>query len=155
MSCDEIIELRQYLNQNQRKKFIQTNYIFTTLSVILVKNLVGKLCFYVNYQILNAIIIKHYYPLLFITETLNHLYKNRIYTKLDTIRAFNCPRIKKNYDLHIAFKTYFGLYEYFIMFFRFCNGFALFFHYIKYNLFTSSKIYKNTLMCCALSLIIF
>jgi len=73
MSRDEILKLRRYLNENLSKDFIQVNYSQTIIFVLFVKKLKKELCFCMNYQDLNIIIVKNQYSLSLILETLNHL----------------------------------------------------------------------------------
>jgi len=49
MSCDEILELRRYLNENLSKDFIQVNHSQTITSVLFIKKLEEELCFCMNY----------------------------------------------------------------------------------------------------------
>jgi hypothetical protein len=73
MSCDEILELQCYLNENLSKEFIQVSHFQMIISVLFVKKFEDELCFCINYRDLNAIIIKNQYSLILISETLNHL----------------------------------------------------------------------------------
>ena len=91
----------------------------------------GGLRFCVDYRGLNAVTIKNRYPIPLITETLNRLWKAKIFTKLDIISAFNRLRIKEGDEELTAFRTRFGLYEYLVMPFGLCNGPASFQHYIN------------------------
>jgi hypothetical protein len=62
---------------------------------------------------------------------LNHFCRSKINIKLDIISAFNRLRIRAGDEELTAFKTRFGFFEYFVMFFDFCNGPALFQSYIN------------------------
>ena len=81
---------------------------------------------YVNYQNLNAIIVKNRHFLLLIIKTLDRLYKVTIFIKIDLKNAY--------YKIHIAvgdkwkttFKTRYNLFKYYIMFFRLVNVLATF-----------------------------
>ena len=53
-----------------------------------------RLC--INYRDLNAIIIKNYQLLLFITKTLNRLYEIKRFIKLNLKNVYYRVRIKKN-----------------------------------------------------------
>jgi len=59
MSRDEILEFRHYLNKNLSKDFIQVSYFQMIISVLFIKKLEEELCFCMNYQDLNAIIVKN------------------------------------------------------------------------------------------------
>src|SRR2546421_9096807 len=96
MSCNKIQKLHYYLNKNLIKRFIQVSYFHTIFLVLFAKKFEEKLHFYINYKELNIIIIKNYYSLFLISKILNHLYKTRIYFKLDIIHAFNHLYIQKD-----------------------------------------------------------
>jgi len=59
MSRDEILELRYYLNENLSKDFIQVSHFQMIIFILFIKKLEEELCFCVNYQDLNAIIVKN------------------------------------------------------------------------------------------------
>ena len=54
----------------------------------------NELRFYIDYRDLNAIIIKNRYFLSLISETLNHLYESKIFTKLNLKNIYYKFRIK-------------------------------------------------------------
>jgi len=60
------------------------------VSILFIKKLEEELCFCMNYQDLNTIIIKNQYSLSLISETLNHLSQVKIFIKFDIIFTFNC-----------------------------------------------------------------
>jgi len=128
ISRDEALELRRYLNKNLSKEFIRINRI---ASILFVKKLKDELRFYVNYKDLNVITIKNRYSLLFIFKTLNYLSQIKIFIKLNIIFAFNRLRIQKKDETLIVFRIRFDLFEYLVMLFDLCNGFALFQEYIN------------------------
>ncbi len=105
MSCDKILELRCYLNENLSKDFIQVSHFQTIISVFFIKKLKEELCFCVNYWDLNAITIKNQYSLFLISETLNHLNRAKIFIKLNIISAFNWLQIKEEDEAFIIFHT--------------------------------------------------
>ncbi len=89
MSHNKVQELRQYLDKNLDKEFIQVSRFEAIILVLFVKKAEEDFCFCVNYWNLNAIIIKNRYSLLLIFEILNHLSWVKIFIKLDIIAAFN------------------------------------------------------------------
>jgi len=89
MNHNEAQELRQYLDENLDKEFIQVNHSEAITFILFVKKAEEDLHFCVNYRDLNAIIIKNRYSLLLIFEILNHLSRVKIFIKLDIIAAFN------------------------------------------------------------------
>jgi hypothetical protein len=75
---------------------------------------------------LNAIIIKNYYPLPLIQETLARLSRAKIYTKLDIIIIFNYIRITEKQEYLMVFNIRYGLYETIVMLFGLSNAPATF-----------------------------
>jgi hypothetical protein len=71
---------------------------------------------------LNTIIIKNYYPLPLIQETLARLSRTKIYTKLDVIAAFNRIYITERQEYLTAFNIYYGLYETLVILFGLSNA---------------------------------
>jgi len=59
ISCDKILKLCRYLNENLSKDFIQVNHFQMITSVLFIKKLEEELCFCVNYRDLNTITVKN------------------------------------------------------------------------------------------------
>ncbi len=131
ISCDKILELRRYLNENLSKDFIQVSRSQTIIFVLFVKKFEEELCFCVNYWDLNAITIKNWYSLLLISETLNHLSQAKIFIKLNIISAFNWLQIKEEDEALIIFCIQFELFKYLVMLFNLCNESVSFQKYIN------------------------
>jgi hypothetical protein len=83
MSRKELIVLKQYLQDNLEKEFIQAISSPTGAPVVFVKKAAGTLRLCVDYHGLNELTVKNYYPLPLIRETLDCLSKVKWYTKLD------------------------------------------------------------------------
>ena len=128
---DKILELWRYLNENLSKDFIQVSHSQMIISVLFIKKFEEELCFCVNYQDLNTIIIKNWYSLLLISETLNCLNWVKIFIKLNIISAFNQLQIKEEDEAFIIFCTQFELFKYLVMLFDLCNEFVSFQKYIN------------------------
>ncbi|EGZ69276.1 hypothetical protein NEUTE2DRAFT_35374, partial [Neurospora tetrasperma FGSC 2509] len=62
-----------------------------------VKKLSGGVYIYIDYRSINNATLKIKYLLLLIKETLNIIYKAKIFTKLNVITTFNRIRIHKGY----------------------------------------------------------
>ncbi len=99
--------------------------------VLFIKKLKEKLYFCMNYQDLNTIIIKNWYFLSLISETLNCLSWVKIFIKLNIISAFNWLWIKEENEVFIIFHTWFELFKYLVMLFDLCNEFVSFQKYIN------------------------
>ena len=99
--------------------------------VLFIKKFKEELCFCMNYQDLNIIIIKNQYFLLLIFKTFNHLNHVKIFIKLNIISAFNRLQMRKDDETLIIFCICFELFKYLIMFFDLCNELILFQKYIN------------------------
>ena len=131
MSRDEIQELRRYLDENLFKNLIRVSRSHVVSLVLFIKKPGGGFRFYVDYRGLNFVIVKNRYLLFVISETLNRFCKVKIYIKFDIIATFNRFRIREGDEELIVFRTRFGLFEYFAMFFGLCNGSVSFQLYIN------------------------
>lgn len=131
MSRDELLVLREYLEENLGKGFIRASRSPAASPVLFVRKPGGGLRFCVDYRALNALTVKNRYPIPLIRETLDRLCRARYYTKLDIIAAFNRLRIAKGDEWKTAFRTRYGLFEYLVMPFGLTNGPASFQHYVN------------------------
>ena len=95
MSQDELKVLKKYLKENLSKGFIRASSFLATFSVLFAHKPESDLQFCVNYRQLNAMTIKNRYPLLLIKETLERIYKAKIYSKIDMIAIFNCLHMQQ------------------------------------------------------------
>jgi hypothetical protein len=71
----ELIALREYLKENQKKEFIRPSVINTSYPILFISKLGGKLRLYVNYYRLNEITIKNRYILLLILKLHDRIYR--------------------------------------------------------------------------------
>jgi hypothetical protein len=123
---DELLVLRKFLDENLTKGFIRTSVLPIVSLVLFAKKLGGGFCFYIDYYALNTIIIKNYYPLPLIQETLARLSRTKIYTKLNIIVIFNHIRITERQEYLTAFNTYYSLYKTLVILFGLSNAPATF-----------------------------
>jgi len=79
-----------------------------------------------DYQHLNNETIKNAYPLPFISELMDLLYRARYFTKLDIYLGYNNIWINEGDQWKRAFTTNQGLFEPTVMFFGMCNSLATF-----------------------------
>ena len=63
--------MQEYLVENLKKGFIRLSDLAYLLLVLFVKKKDRSLCFYINYQQLNILTKKDWYPILLISKTLN------------------------------------------------------------------------------------
>ncbi|KAI1676227.1 reverse transcriptase [Pyrenophora tritici-repentis] len=103
MSREELIALREWLEENLRKGFIRPSSSPAASPVLFVKKPDGGLRFCVDYRGLNHISVKDRYPLPLIKESLNNLKGMRYFSKIDIVAAFNNVRIKEGQEYLTAF----------------------------------------------------
>ena len=96
--------LREYLNENLKKKFIRKSQSSTRYSIFFVFKKNEKLCLYVDYRKLNEIIIKNRYSLSNINEFQNRLLKAKYFTKFNLRGVYNLIRIKTKKKWKIIFR---------------------------------------------------
>jgi hypothetical protein len=90
---DELLVLCKFLEKNLSKGFIWASLFPAVFLVLFAKKPNRGLCFCMDYQALNTIIIKNHYPLPLIQKTLACFSRAKFYTKLDVIVVFNRIRI--------------------------------------------------------------
>jgi len=107
----ELVVLKEWLEENMSKGFIQQSSSPFAAPVLLAKKCDGGLRFCIAYQDINSKTIKNRYPLPLIKETLNLLGKATVYTELDMRGAYNLLRVKEGGEHKLAFQTRYGLFE--------------------------------------------
>ena len=114
--------LREYLNENLKKKFIWKSQSSTKYSILFVlkKNETLRLC--VDYRKLNEIIIKNRYSLSNINELQNKLTRALYFTKLNLRGAYNLIRMKARKEWKTIFRIRYEHYEYMIISFELINA---------------------------------
>ncbi len=126
MSRNELIVLKDWLEENLQKGFIRPSFSPAASPVLFVKKPEGGLRFCVDYRALNNISIKDRYPLPLTKESLNNLRGMKYFTKLDIVSAFNRLRMKEGQKKLTAFRTRFELYESLVMSFGLTGASATF-----------------------------
>jgi len=134
MFQNELQILKKYLKNNLIKDFIQVSSFLAISSILFVKKSSEELRFCVNYQDLNIMIVKNWYSLLFIQETLNQLTKIKYYIKLDIIAVFNKLQMTYENEWKIAFWTRYDLYKYNVLLFELTNESSSFQNFINNTL---------------------
>jgi len=79
-----------------------------------------------DYQYLNAWMVKNNYILPLISELVDKVGKERVFTKLDFRWGYNNVRIKEGDEWKAAFTTHHGAFEPLVMFFGLSNSLAMF-----------------------------
>ena len=112
ISHKELLVLKEYIEENLVKGFIQHSSLPAGAPVLFIKKPDDLLCFCVDYRGLNKMTIKNWYPLPLIQETLALLQKARWYTKLDLYDGYYHLRIAEGEEWTTAFRTRYGHFEY-------------------------------------------
>ena len=134
MNQHELKSLKDYLDKELEKGFIQVSRSPAAAPVLFVKKPNGDLRFRIDYRGLNSITIKNRCSLPLINETLSQLSRAKFFTKSDVISAFNKLRIKEVDEWKAAFTCLYGLFEPIDLPFGLCNGPASFQTYISHVL---------------------
>ena len=93
LSGPELKALREYLDENLAKGFIQHSQSPAGAPILFVKKKDGSLRLCVDYRGLNRVTIKNRYPLPLIPNLLDRLAAATIYTKIDLRGAYNLVQI--------------------------------------------------------------
>jgi hypothetical protein len=123
ISDEELRLVKEYLDENLKKKFIVASQAPFQSPVLFVHKPGGGLRFCVDYWKLNALTKKDQYLLPLIKETLAQITGTKILSKINIRHAFNriCIATEEDEDL-TTFKTRFGAYKYKVLLFGLCNG---------------------------------
>ena len=128
-------QVKKYLNEHLKKKFIIFNYVLFASSVLFAEKSNNELRFYVNYKKLNVIIKRNRYFILLIDEVLIRIQDCKYFTQLNIIIAFNKLRMHLNNKDFIIFVTFFGAYKYRVLSFELTNDSIIYQQYINDILF--------------------
>jgi hypothetical protein len=79
----ELVALREYLEENQKKGFIRSSVTDTDYSILFIPKSGGKLRLYMDYRRLNEIIIKNRYILSLILKLYDRIREAKWFTTLD------------------------------------------------------------------------
>lgn len=134
-TTEELRVLKQYLDDNLAKGFIQPSKEAFASPILFVKKANGKLRFCIDFRKLNALTKKDRYPLPLIDETFDRMAGMVKITKLDIISAFNRIRMHPESLQLTSFRTRYGQYESTVLPFGLCNGPATYQRYMNDVLF--------------------
>jgi len=110
-SATELAAVKEYLVDNLKKGFIEPSQSPWSSPVLFVKKPNGSLRFCIDYRGLNQFTKKDKYPLPLIDETLAHLNKARVFSKLDIRQAFHRIRMDPDSEGLTTFRTRYGSYK--------------------------------------------
>ena len=128
-------QIKKYLNEHLKKKFIIFNYASFASSVLFIEKSNNELRFYVNYKKLNAIIKRNRYFISLIDEVLTRIQDYKYFTRLNIITIFNKLRMHSNNENFITFVTFLEIYKYRVLSFELTNGLVIYQQYINDILF--------------------
>jgi hypothetical protein len=89
LSQTELAGLREYIDENLSKDFIQHSKSLVGALILFVKKNDGSLSMCVDYRRFNKVIKKNRYPLPLILGLLEQLGSAKIFTKIDLRGAYN------------------------------------------------------------------
>ncbi len=135
MSSHKLQKIKEYLEENLKKKFITLSKASFASSILFVEKKNDSLCFCVNYRKLNALIKRNRYSILLINEVLAWIQDSKYLTWLNIIIAFNKLCMSSESENLTTFVTFFDVYKYRVMLFELTNESASFQHYINDVLF--------------------
>ncbi len=135
MSSYKLQKVKEYLEENLKKKFITLSKASFASSILFVEKKDDSLRFCVNYRKLNALTKRNRYSILLINEVLARIQGSKYLTQLDIIVTFNKLRMSTESENLTTFVTFFDVYKYRVMLFELINELAFFQHYINDVLF--------------------
>ena len=136
-------ELDDFLEENLSTSYIQPSKSQFASAFFFATKKDGKLHPVQNYQKLNDITVKNWYPLLLISKLIDKLKNAKYYTKLDIQWGYNNIRMKEGDEWKAVFWTNRGLFEPLVMFFRLCNSptnFQTMMNHIFHDLINKGKV---------------
>ena len=123
--------LKTYIETNLANGFIQPSKFPAGALILFDQKPDGSLRLCVDYQSLNNIIIKNWYPLPLIGESLDWLGRARKFIQLDLTNAYHWIRIREGDKWKTVFRTRYGHFKYQVMPFGLFNTPATFQGYVN------------------------
>ena len=114
-------QVKKYLNEHLKKKFIVSNYASFASSVLFAEKPNEELRFCVDYKKLNAIIKRNRYFISLINEILTRIQDCKYLTRLNIIIVFNKLRMHSNNENFITFVISLETYKYRMLAFELTN----------------------------------
>ena len=127
----ELETLKAYIGTNLDNRFIRPSNSPAGAPILFDRKSNGSLWLCVDYQGLNNLTIKNWYLLPLIGELLDRLGRAKQSTQLDLTSIYYRMRIREEYERKTAFSTWYGYFEYQVMFFGLTNTPASFQEYIN------------------------
>ncbi len=150
MSSHKLQKIKNYLEENLKKKFITLSKASFASSILFIEKKDDSFRFCVNYWKLNALIKRDHYSILLINEVLIWIQDSKYLTRLNIIVTFNKLCMSTESENLITFVTFFNVYKYRVMLFELINESTFFQHYINNVLFNClhkfCQIYLNDIL---------
>jgi hypothetical protein len=100
---NELAVLKEYINKNLKRGYIQESTLSAEALVLFVLKKDRKLWLVIDYKGLNNVTIKDKYSMLLLNELNNRLKGAKWFTKLDQKGSYNYIRIKEGEEYNTAF----------------------------------------------------
>ena len=126
LSRKEREEVREFVKEQLRKKYIQLSKSLQMALVFFVGKKNGKKQMVQDYRYLNEWTINNNYPLPLILDVLENIGTKKVFTKIDLRWGYNNVRIKKGDKWKATFMTLEGSFKPTVMFFGLTNSPATF-----------------------------
>ena len=127
----ELEMLKIYIEANLASGFIKPSKFPTGAPILFIWKKDGSLRICIDYQGLNNLTIKNCYPLPLISESLDHLGRDKHFTQLNLMNAYYQMRIWEGDEWKTVFPMRYGHFEYQVISFGFSNAPASFQGYVN------------------------
>ena len=127
----ELEMLKTYIKANLASSFIRPSKSPTGAPIPFIRKKDGSLRLCIDYRRLNNLTIKNCYPLSLINELLDCLGRTKRFTQLDLTNVYHRMRIREGDEWKTAFRTWYGHFEYQVIFFGLSNAPASFQGYVN------------------------
>ena len=122
MGPKELVELKQQLEELEKKGFIRPSSSCWGSPVVFVKKHDGTMRMCIDYRELNKVTIKNKYPLPRIDDLFDQLNGAKVFSRLDLAFGFHQMKVEEESIKYTAFNTRYGLYEFLVMPFGLTNA---------------------------------
>ena len=111
----ELAALKEFLKENLAKGFIRESKSPVGTPILFAPKKDGSLRLCIDYRGLNSITVKNRYPLLLITEIIDHVTRAKYFSKIDLKDVYYRLRIKAGNEWKTAFRTCYRHYEFLVV----------------------------------------
>lgn len=122
MSPHKLQKVKQYLQENLAKGFIQPTSTNYSSPILFVEKKDGGLRFCVDYRGLNRVTKKNDYPIPLISEIMDRIAGKKYFSRFDIVAAFNNLQMHPDSAKWTAFKTPYVMFQYNVMPFGLTGG---------------------------------